>query len=164
MSVSLWILRTISFIEMNCRKYQNTHVVFNKFLSWYLWHLWDNVEKYRWTGQATGGNIIWHMRFACWITKATDTYTHTHTQNMWYSLLLHATMVSQKRLNIAFIRSLPNLLYYSFIFLSDVIRIIYLAFHIFIARSEFLLAFRRNSVIFTVHNVEKYVSIVSVTW
>jgi hypothetical protein len=26
--------------------------------------------------QATDENIIWRMRFVCWITKATDTHTH----------------------------------------------------------------------------------------
>ena len=26
-------------------------------------------------GQATDENIIWRMRFACWITKATDTHS-----------------------------------------------------------------------------------------
>ena len=25
-------------------------------------------------GQAAGNNIIWHMCFVCWITKATDTH------------------------------------------------------------------------------------------
>jgi hypothetical protein len=40
--------------------------------------LWDNVEKYGTAGQATNDNITRRMRFACWITKATD----THTQNM----------------------------------------------------------------------------------
>ena len=30
--------------------------------------------------QATDGNIIWRVHFACWITK--DTHTHIHTQNM----------------------------------------------------------------------------------
>jgi hypothetical protein len=37
--------------------------------------LWDNVEKYGTAGQATDDNIIRRMRFACWITKATDTYS-----------------------------------------------------------------------------------------
>jgi hypothetical protein len=32
------------------------------------------VEKYGTAGQATDGNIIQRMRFACWITK--DTGTH----------------------------------------------------------------------------------------
>ena len=33
----------------------------------------DNVEKYGRARQDTYDNIIWCMRFACWITKATDT-------------------------------------------------------------------------------------------
>ena len=35
------------------------------------------MEKYGTAGQATDDNIIRRMRFACWITKATDTHTHT---------------------------------------------------------------------------------------
>jgi hypothetical protein len=35
------------------------------------------VEKYGTARQATDDNIIRCMRFACWITKATDTHTHT---------------------------------------------------------------------------------------
>jgi len=27
------------------------------------------------TRQATDDNIMWHMRFACWISKATDTHS-----------------------------------------------------------------------------------------
>jgi hypothetical protein len=34
--------------------------------------LWDNVGKYGTARQATDDNIIRRMRFACWITKATD--------------------------------------------------------------------------------------------
>ena len=33
------------------------------------------MEKYGRVGQATDDNIIRRMRFACWITKATDTYS-----------------------------------------------------------------------------------------
>jgi hypothetical protein len=33
------------------------------------------VEKYGTARQATGDNIIRRMRFACWITKATDTHS-----------------------------------------------------------------------------------------
>jgi len=40
-----------------------------------------NVKNYGKAGQATDGNIIRQMRFACWITKARRE-THTHTQNM----------------------------------------------------------------------------------
>jgi hypothetical protein len=35
--------------------------------------LWDNAEKYSSSGQITD-NIIRRMRFACWITTATDTH------------------------------------------------------------------------------------------
>jgi hypothetical protein len=37
------------------------------------------VEKYGTAGQATDGNIIRRMRFACWITKATDTHSECVT-------------------------------------------------------------------------------------
>ena len=33
------------------------------------------MEKYGRAGQATDDNIIRRMRFACWITKATDTHS-----------------------------------------------------------------------------------------
>jgi hypothetical protein len=33
------------------------------------------VEKYGTAGQATDGTIIRRMRFACWITKPTDTHS-----------------------------------------------------------------------------------------
>jgi hypothetical protein len=33
------------------------------------------MEKYGRTRQATDDNIIRRMRFACWITKATDTHS-----------------------------------------------------------------------------------------
>ena len=36
-------------------------------------HLWDNLEKYGRTRQATDDNAIRLVRFACWITKATNT-------------------------------------------------------------------------------------------
>jgi hypothetical protein len=39
------------------------------------YRLWDNVEKYDRTRQATDDNILRRMRFACWITKAADTPT-----------------------------------------------------------------------------------------
>jgi hypothetical protein len=39
------------------------------------YHLRDNVEKYGTARQATDGNIIWRMRFAYCITKATNTHS-----------------------------------------------------------------------------------------
>jgi len=37
--------------------------------------LWDNVEKCARAKQPTDDSIIQRMCFACWITKATDTYS-----------------------------------------------------------------------------------------
>jgi hypothetical protein len=56
--------------------------------------LWDNVEKYGTARQSTDGSIIRRMRFACWITKATDTHLE-------YVILCFpmATMVMRTRLN-----------------------------------------------------------------
>ena len=35
----------------------------------------DNVQKYGRAGHATDNDIIWRMRFACWIAKATNTHS-----------------------------------------------------------------------------------------
>jgi hypothetical protein len=35
------------------------------------------VGKYGAARETTDDNIIWRMHFACWITKATHTHTHT---------------------------------------------------------------------------------------
>jgi hypothetical protein len=37
--------------------------------------LWDNVKKYGRAGHARDDNIIWGMRFAWWVIKATNTYS-----------------------------------------------------------------------------------------
>jgi hypothetical protein len=56
-----------------CRESQNTHFVFNNFFrkSCRLWDIVENCGKV--------GHTLWCMRFAWWITNATDTHTHTHT-------------------------------------------------------------------------------------
>jgi hypothetical protein len=46
------------------------------------------VEKYGTAGQATDDNIILRMRFACWITNATDTHSEcviiiVYPQQQW---------------------------------------------------------------------------------
>jgi len=56
-----------------CREYHNTHFVFNSCFSDYR-SRYGNVEKCN--REATDDdNIIRRMRFACWITKATDKYS-----------------------------------------------------------------------------------------
>ena len=73
MIASRWIiagLRNVS--DKNCRENQNTHFMFNNFF-WKSWPLWNNVEKYNRSGQATEDNIIRRMRFAWWISESTNT-------------------------------------------------------------------------------------------
>jgi hypothetical protein len=57
------------------------------------------VKKYGRASEATDDNIIWRMRFACWITKATDTHSE-------YVILSTATVVTRTRLNVNVIRTL----------------------------------------------------------
>jgi hypothetical protein len=40
--------------------------------------LWDNVEKYDIPRKVTDNNTIWHMRFACRVTKTTHARAQTH--------------------------------------------------------------------------------------
>ena len=49
--------------------------MFNNFFFRKSCRLWDIVEKYGTVGQATDGNTLWCMRFAWWVTNATDTHT-----------------------------------------------------------------------------------------
>jgi len=58
---------------------------------------WGKVEGDGRVRQTTDGNIIRRARFACWITKATDTHSA-------------ATIVTRTRFNVTFIRPLPVLL------------------------------------------------------
>ena len=54
------------------RENPSTNIVFNNFSFSKIVHLLDIVEKYDKTRHATNDNIVRSMRFACWITKATD--------------------------------------------------------------------------------------------
>jgi len=62
---SRWILLRMSNVsDKRCTENQNPFRKSCRF--------WDNVEKYGEAGQATDDNIIRRMRFAGWITKATN--------------------------------------------------------------------------------------------
>jgi hypothetical protein len=68
--------------KQNHGEYQHTHFMLNNFSSYCsplpkkkILRLWDNVERYCRVRQATDGNTIWHMHFAYWILKATDTHS-----------------------------------------------------------------------------------------
>jgi hypothetical protein len=63
------------------------------------------VEKYGRARQATDGNIIRRMRFACWVTKATDTHSE------YVILLLHGNSGYANAPQCYVIRILPVLFY-----------------------------------------------------
>jgi len=85
--IKICILRLITFFQKSCC-------------------LWDNVEKYGKARQATYDNIFWHVRFACWITKVTD--TPSEYSNYCFST---ATMVMQTQFNFKLLHTFPALLY-----------------------------------------------------
>jgi hypothetical protein len=90
--------------------------MFNNFL-WNSCPLWDNVEKYGRAGQAIDDNIIRRMRFAYWITKATDTHIH----NMQKVLFLYGSNGSANAPKYYVIRTLQVLLFFPFgQFIGDV--------------------------------------------
>ena len=72
-----------------------THFMFNNFFPRKSCRLWDNVEKHGTARRATDDSITRRMRFACWITKATDTQSE-------YAIhcFSTATMVTRKLLNV----------------------------------------------------------------
>jgi hypothetical protein len=79
-SISLNLFRMRSMSDKSCRKIQNTYFIFNNFFfPRKPCRLWGNVEKCFTAEHATDDNIIRHMRFACWITKATDILTMCNT-------------------------------------------------------------------------------------
>jgi len=50
-----------------------THFMFSNFIRRSC-GLWDNMEKYDRSRQATDDSITRCVRFACWVTKAADTH------------------------------------------------------------------------------------------
>jgi len=65
-------MRNVS--DKSCRGNQNTRFVFNNFTENRAVYeiMW---KKYCTAGQATDDDIKRRLRLACWITKATDTYS-----------------------------------------------------------------------------------------
>jgi hypothetical protein len=59
--------------DRSCRETQNTYFVFNNFFRKSCL-LWDKVQKYGRARQAIDENIIRCIRYACWITEATNTH------------------------------------------------------------------------------------------
>jgi hypothetical protein len=69
----LWSCLALFFLEWEIFRQRlhrkNTHFMFNNFF-FKSFSLWDGMDKQGAAGQATDDNIIWHMHFASWITKA----------------------------------------------------------------------------------------------
>jgi hypothetical protein len=82
-----------------------THFMFRNFFfeSRAIYEIY--VEKYSTARQPTYDNIIRRMRFACWITKATD----THSAYVIFYRFSTATVVTRTHLSVTFIRILPLL-------------------------------------------------------
>ena len=67
---SRWIVFKIGNISHKiCREDQNTRFMSSNFFFCKWWCLWDYVEKYDRVWQATDGNAIPRMRFACQINS-----------------------------------------------------------------------------------------------
>jgi hypothetical protein len=59
--------------QTSCRESENAHFLFSNFFK-KSYHFLDNVETFGRAGQATQ-MTIWHTCIACWIPKATNTYS-----------------------------------------------------------------------------------------
>jgi hypothetical protein len=95
MIISRWILLRMRNFQTKVVEKTKTHILCSITFSRKSCRLWDNVEKHGTARQATYDNIIQRMRFACWITKATDTLRIYN--NYCFST---ATMVTRTRLSV----------------------------------------------------------------
>jgi hypothetical protein len=80
-----------------------THILCSVTFFWKSCRLWDILDKLGTARQATDDKIIRRMRFACRITKATDTLLIFNTY-----CFSTATMVTRKRLNFTFYVHCPS--------------------------------------------------------
>ena len=67
------LLRVRNVSDKRCIENENTYFMLNNFFPGKSCCWWDNVGKYCTARQATEENTIRSTRFACWITKPTDT-------------------------------------------------------------------------------------------
>jgi hypothetical protein len=74
MIISRWILLRIRNVSDKIVQKIKTHILCSITFFRKSCLLWDNVEKYGTARQTRDDSIIRRMRFACWITKATDTH------------------------------------------------------------------------------------------
>ena len=74
MTMSRWIFFRMRNVSEKFVDKSKTHFMFNNFFLKPC-ALWDNVETRGTARKATDDIVIWRMRFACWINKATGTHT-----------------------------------------------------------------------------------------
>jgi hypothetical protein len=84
-----------------------THILSLKLFSPKIVPLWDNVEKYGRNRQATYDNITRRLRIAFWITKV----TYPHSEYVIIIAFPRQQWLPRTRLNVAFTRAVPLLLY-----------------------------------------------------
>ena len=75
MITSCWILTRIRCFRQGLWRKSKHTFVFSKFYLGKLCRLRDSLEICGRARQAADELIIWHMCFACWITKATNTHS-----------------------------------------------------------------------------------------
>ena len=95
MIVSGWILFRMRNVWDRFVEKSKTHILCSRNLCRKSFRLWDDVEKFGTARQTTDDNIIRRTRFACRITKATDTHSE-------YLILpaFTSTMVTRTRLSV----------------------------------------------------------------
>jgi hypothetical protein len=76
MIIYRWILLQWEMFQINIVEEMKIHILYSIRFFRKSCRLWDNVEKCDSARQATMTiYVIGRMRFACWITKATDTHS-----------------------------------------------------------------------------------------
>ena len=75
------LLRLRNFSDKSCRENRNTHFIFGNFFL-ELCRLWSNVKNV--VEPCRPQMIMWYMRIACWIPKATDTHSEYVTRIALY--------------------------------------------------------------------------------
>jgi hypothetical protein len=105
----LYLTEFLSELEMFQTKVVQkikTHILCSMYCFRKLWRLWGNGEKCGRARQVTDDNIIRRMRFACWVTKATDTLRTCNTY-----CFSTATLITRTHLKVHVVRTLPVLLH-----------------------------------------------------
>jgi hypothetical protein len=78
--------------------------------------LWKHIAE-----QDRPQMAVWHMRIACWVTKATNTHTHTHAQ---YAILIADPLLqwlheSTSELRYTYIACLVNTYRHSSVYINS---------------------------------------------